>query len=165
MTDSKEKYRPHFPVARIRRIIQSNEEVAWIQPVVPILFSCILELFVVEAAKGANELALSKGKGKTVNNAIMLEYFGSCPHFSILAKNFESLQKGIIPSTASFSSIGPDGSSAAGGLSYSSAETGAAMIGSSTTVKDSTPNYQERQYKLLPRKEELDEIYEIQNYV
>lgn len=128
--------------------------------------ACILELFVVEAAKGANELALSKGKGKTVNNAIMLEYFGSCRHFSILAKNFESLEKGIIPSTATLSSIGSDGPIAATGLPYASSDgTGAAMIGSSVTAKDSTPNYQERQYKLLPRKEELEETYEIENLV
>jgi len=61
MPGKKKKYNARFPPARIKKIMQSDEEVGKVAAAVPVIISRALELFVENMLKKANEVTSRRG--------------------------------------------------------------------------------------------------------
>merc|ERR1712018_1021534 len=61
MTMKKKKYNARFPPARIKKIMQTDEEVGKVAQPVPVIISRALELFVENLLKKANDITSQRG--------------------------------------------------------------------------------------------------------
>nr|ACO14896.1 Dr1-associated corepressor [Caligus clemensi] len=61
MPSKKKRYNSRFPPARIKKIMQSDEDVGKVAAAVPVIISRALELFVETLLKGVNEVAQERG--------------------------------------------------------------------------------------------------------
>ena len=72
-----------LPAARVKRIMQEDEEVGKMAANVPTLIAKATELFLIDIIKKTNEVAESK-KSKSVNLTHLLECVNETPEFDFL---------------------------------------------------------------------------------
>lgn len=81
--DSKKKKTTVFPVSRLKKIMQSNENVGKISASVPVVASKAVELFLKEFVELCVEEMKSK-EGKRVTNTHLITVVKSNPKFKFL---------------------------------------------------------------------------------
>ncbi|KAF4632712.1 hypothetical protein G7Y89_g5420 [Cudoniella acicularis] len=74
-----------FPVARIKRIMQADEEVGKVAQVTPVAVSKALELFMISLVSGAAEKAKEKGGKRVTAQHLKAVVLGSPEQFDFLA--------------------------------------------------------------------------------
>lgn len=75
-----------FPVARIKRIMQADEEVGKVAQVTPVAVSKALELFMISLVSGAAEKAKEKGGKRVTAQHLKQVVLGSPEQFDFLAE-------------------------------------------------------------------------------
>ena len=74
-----------LPPARVKRIMQEDEEVGKMASTVPVVISRATELFLIDLIKKTNEVAEEK-KSKSVNLTHLLECCKKIPEFDFLVE-------------------------------------------------------------------------------
>ncbi|PBP26648.1 histone-fold-containing protein [Diplocarpon rosae] len=75
-----------FPVARIKRIMQADEEVGKVAQVTPVAVSKALELFMIALVGGAADKAREKGGKKVTSQHLKAVVMGAPEQFDFLAE-------------------------------------------------------------------------------
>lgn len=75
-----------FPVARIKRIMQADEEVGKVAQVTPVAVSKALELFMISLVSGAAEKAKEKGGKRVTAQHLKAVVLSSPEQFDFLAE-------------------------------------------------------------------------------
>lgn len=75
-----------FPVARIKRIMQADEEVGKVAQVTPVAVSKALELFMIALVGGAADIAREKGQKRVTAQHLKQVVLGSPEQFDFLAE-------------------------------------------------------------------------------
>ncbi|CAG2167585.1 unnamed protein product [Oppiella nova] len=83
MPSKKKKYNSRFPPARIKKIMQSDEEVGKVAQVVPIIISKALEMFVQSLLRSSSEITRSRNARTLTPNHIKASIL-SCDEFHFL---------------------------------------------------------------------------------
>ncbi|KAJ1521074.1 hypothetical protein ONE63_002780 [Megalurothrips usitatus] len=90
MPSKRRKYNARFPAGRIKKIMQTDEQVGKVAQAVPIIISRTLELFVQSLLKGA--LAVTNAKNaRTLSPSHMKQCIMSDPNFHFLKDLVKSL--------------------------------------------------------------------------
>uniref|UniRef100_H2ZNW6 Dr1-associated corepressor n=1 Tax=Ciona savignyi TaxID=51511 RepID=H2ZNW6_CIOSA len=83
MPSKKKKYNSRFPPARIKKIMQTDEEIGKVSAVVPVLISKCLELFLASILQHAGEVTKSK-HAKTMSTSHLRECVETVSMFDFL---------------------------------------------------------------------------------